>query len=575
MNKLTILFLTLLLCGHSLLALQTPKRTPEQQKAIDLINTAVDLVYAAEYDSAKALAERSLEISERINFVTGRGMYERLIGTMIQAQGDIPGALERYYTTLELYKADGYHDGVASVKIDLGSIALDRGDVSKARRFFTESQQLYQELNDTTGVAANYINLGLVYDAEKNYDANLANLKKAADLFKSQRDSLRLGIALNNSSAVYHRKGRIRDALEHRQMAIRCFEVANRQDMVRKMYAPIGETYRRLGKLDSARIYLERGLELNLAADDKSALVGVYDYLSVLDSTEGRYREALYNRVMWAHYREIANGIKKNSEITRTEMRHEFRQKEAQAQQELDRERMIRNGMLGGVATLFAFTVVFFRQRNKVKREKARSEELLLNILPAETAEELKATGTATARQYGQVTVLFTDFVNFTGIAESLTPTELVAEVHRIFTAIDAIIEKHGLEKIKTIGDAYLAVCGLPMPAEDHALRVVRAAQDIVAHMAEHNSTFQIRIGINSGPVVAGIVGVKKFAYDIWGDTVNTASRMEIASEPGRINLSESTYELIKDHVTCEYRGMIDVKGKGAVGMYYVAGTTP
>ena len=206
----------------------------------------------------------------------------------------------------------------------------------------------------------------------------------------------------------------------------------------------------------------------------------------------------------------------------------------------------------------------------QVQREKKKSDDLLLNILPEEVAEELKNKGESIAKLYNNVTVLFTDFVGFTTISEKLTPTELVAEIHSNFTAFDAIIEKHGLEKIKTIGDAYLAVSGLPIETSDHALRVVKAAIDIRDYTLKNASGFQVRIGINSGPVIAGIVGVKKYAYDIWGDTVNTASRMEQNSELGKINVSGSTFELINKDYPCDYRGKIKAKNKGEIDMYFV-----
>lgn len=210
----------------------------------------------------------------------------------------------------------------------------------------------------------------------------------------------------------------------------------------------------------------------------------------------------------------------------------------------------------------------------ELKNEKQKSDALLLNILPEGIAEELKNKGFAEAKQYNQVTVLFTDMVNFTGISEQMTPRELVAEIHQNFTAFDGIIEKHGLEKIKTIGDAYLAVSGLPIEHPDHAQRVVAAALDIQQYMAANNGKFQIRIGLHSGPVVAGIVGIKKFAYDIWGDTVNTASRMESCSEAGKINISAATYDLIKEDFKCEYRGKINAKNKGEVDMYFVVSSS-
>ncbi len=206
----------------------------------------------------------------------------------------------------------------------------------------------------------------------------------------------------------------------------------------------------------------------------------------------------------------------------------------------------------------------------QLQAEKKKSDDLLLNILPEEVAEELKEKGSSDAKQYDPVTVLFTDFVNFTGISEQLTPVELVAEIHKNFTAFDAIMDQYGIEKIKTIGDAYLAVCGLPVPMEDHAQRIVKAAKAIQTYMHQNGAKFQIRIGIHTGPVVAGIVGVKKFAYDIWGDTVNTASRMESNSEAGQINISGTTYDLIKNEFECTYRGKLDAKNKGMLDMYFV-----
>lgn len=206
----------------------------------------------------------------------------------------------------------------------------------------------------------------------------------------------------------------------------------------------------------------------------------------------------------------------------------------------------------------------------QVQKEKKKSDDLLLNILPEEIADELKNKGEIEAKLYNHVSVLFTDFVGFTKISEKLSPQELVADIHSNFTAFDAIIEKHGLEKIKTIGDAYLAVCGLPNESLNHAETIVKAAIDIRDYMESNGGRFQVRIGINSGPVVAGIVGVKKYAYDIWGDTVNTAARMEQNSETGKINISGSTYELIKNKISCEYRGKIQAKNKGEIDMYFV-----
>lgn len=251
------------------------------------------------------------------------------------------------------------------------------------------------------------------------------------------------------------------------------------------------------------------------------------------------------------------------------------------SQAEIRRLNYIRNLSLAGAGILLLFAsgaIWAYAQKRKDNRkialEKERSDELLLNILPAEVAEELKAEGRSEARRYNETTVLFTDFVNFTAISEQFEPEELLHELNICFTAFDKILEQYGLEKIKTIGDAYLAVSGLPKPDSRHAAQAARAALDILTFIKErkkeHASGFDIRIGINSGPLIAGIVGVKKFAYDIWGDTVNTASRMESSGIPGKINISQSTFELIHNEFTCVHRGKINAKNKGDIDMYFV-----
>jgi class 3 adenylate cyclase len=222
----------------------------------------------------------------------------------------------------------------------------------------------------------------------------------------------------------------------------------------------------------------------------------------------------------------------------------------------------------------------FTKETNKIiANEKERSDNLLLNILPEETAQELKDHGKVKAKRYEKVTVLFTDFVGFTSYSQDLEPEELVASVDHYFSKFDEIVERHGLEKIKTIGDAYMCAGGIPEPDEGHVVKIIEVAFEFISFlndsksgMKESITPFDVRIGLNTGPVVAGVVGTKKFAYDIWGDTVNVASRMESNSEPGRINISEYTYELIKDKFDCEYRGEIKVKNHGKMKMYFVNG---
>jgi class 3 adenylate cyclase len=223
-------------------------------------------------------------------------------------------------------------------------------------------------------------------------------------------------------------------------------------------------------------------------------------------------------------------------------------------------------------------TAEVVEEKAEFEKQKEKSDELLLNILPSEVAEELKEKGYTTAKAFDEVTVLFSDIKGFTNVAENMTAQELVKEINTYFSAFDGIIQKYGLEKIKTIGDAYIAAGGLPEKNSATAQNVVEAAiamQQAVEKLKQERVSsdkpyFELRIGIHTGPVVAGVVGIKKFQYDIWGDTVNLAARMEQSGVPGKINISQHTYGLVKEQFTCSHRGKIEAKNKGEIDMYFV-----
>ena len=211
-------------------------------------------------------------------------------------------------------------------------------------------------------------------------------------------------------------------------------------------------------------------------------------------------------------------------------------------------------------------------------KQKDQIESLLKNILPAEIAKELQRDGHATPRYYEKVSVLFTDFKDFTKHADTLSPQEVVSELNSCFMAFDDIIEKYNLEKIKTIGDSYMVAGGIPSVNDSHTLNMVMASLEFQSCMETRNRErkaaglppWSLRIGIHVGPVVAGVVGKKKYAYDIWGSTVNIASRMESNGEPGLVNISEATFQLIKHQFTCFHRGKIYAKNIGDIDMYFV-----
>ncbi|MBV6493661.1 MAG: Adenylate cyclase [Turneriella sp.] len=214
------------------------------------------------------------------------------------------------------------------------------------------------------------------------------------------------------------------------------------------------------------------------------------------------------------------------------------------------------------------------RAEENLEEARRQSDRLLLNILPEPIADELKEKGTVEPVEHDSVTVVFTDFVGFTSSSEFRNPVDLLKDLDDCFSAFDAIIEKHGLEKLKTIGDAYMFAGGVPTDLVDNATRCVAAAIEIIAYVKkrreENNRFWQIRVGIHTGHLIAGVIGRKKFIYDVWGDTVNTASRLESSGEPGRINISHATYDLVKEKFRCTPRGEIPVKGKGPLAMYFV-----
>jgi guanylate cyclase len=235
-----------------------------------------------------------------------------------------------------------------------------------------------------------------------------------------------------------------------------------------------------------------------------------------------------------------------------------------------------------GAVSLIAFVLLatFARQREDAQQ---KADELLLNILPPEIAELLKAGSRQIAEQFDEASILFADVVDFTPLSARLSPSEVVSLLDGLFTDFDGLVDRFGLEKIKTIGDAYMVASGVPRRRADHAEILASMAlemRDLVANRStDDGHAIELRIGINSGPVVAGVIGRRKFIYDLWGDAVNTASRMESHGTPCQIQIAEATYELVKDDFVCEPRGLVEVKGKGAIRTWYLlapkAGSLP
>jgi len=248
-------------------------------------------------------------------------------------------------------------------------------------------------------------------------------------------------------------------------------------------------------------------------------------------------------------------------------------------------------GLSGLVIIMFLITNTYEQTKNEalrlleekqeeLRKEQELSDSLLLNILPEATVQELKSIGFARPRAYDMVSVLFADFVSFTKLSQTMSASELVTYIDRYFTRFDAIMDRYNIEKIKTIGDSYMCVAGLPLESEEHAIRITAAAREMLAVVEEmhieqseqNEPSFDVRIGVHSGPVVAGVVGKKKFAYDIWGDTVNVAARLQQLSEVNRISISAATHALVKHEIACKYAGKVHAKNRGEIEVYVLPG---
>ena len=522
-------------------------------------------------------------------------------GNIHRQLGNLENALEALLKSAEVaVKAESLErEGAAYLSIaDVYSIIEN---YNNAEIYYNKAIVSLRKINDSVGLASALLNAGDTYFTNKKYDAALQNFEESGLIFKKVNFLIGTAYNLGNVGMVYAEQGK--DALAEKNIreAIKILEEFQDYSPISVYLTYMADIYVRKNNLNRAFSYAKRGLDLAKKYKLKKEIGDSNLKLSELYEKEGNQAKAYKYYKDHIAYRDSVKNIEVVQQQANLETQYQVAQNQiktdyeiAQKQTEVDLlSQQKKNQRIVVIATAIALLLIgllaigLFRrnkfiQRTKkiIEEEKDRSDNLLLNILPEETAKELKENGKVLAKQFDAVTVLFTDFKGFTKYSENLSPQDLVETIGFYFSKFDEIIEKHGLEKIKTIGDAYMCAGGLPFPTEDHAHNMVRAAFEIAAFVDETKNNenesgkiFDIRIGINSGPVVAGVVGSKKFAYDIWGDTVNVASRMESMSEPGKINISENTYALIKKDFDCEYRGEIEAKNRGKLKMYFVNDT--
>jgi class 3 adenylate cyclase/tetratricopeptide (TPR) repeat protein len=530
------------------------------------------------------------------------------LGTVYSFMSEYPKALESFNNVLNLQEqlglknkiqitytniANAYSRMTDSSALILGLTPTDK--YNKALENYQKSISISMKLGDSTNQAHNYIALG--------------------DLYYILPDSILIKEGINPSE-------RFKKFLEYKFQGLKIAKEIGELNIQKDLWKGLSSAYENQGDFakayDAYKSYVI--LRDSIFSNDKQKEINRLQMQFDFDKKEVAYKydKQLSDEKLLRQQKEISlkqqaleisnkekdlqhlSYLKEKAEKQEKEKQLSLSEKEKQlqlaelhtmtkekelqqselelTQAEVKSKNLQRNAFITGSVLLLLLAGAIFIGLRKTAKEKKKSEDLLLNILPAEVAEELKAKGSAEAKLIDEVTVLFTDFKGFTQMSEKLSAKDLVSEINECFSEFDNIMQKHSIEKIKTIGDSYMAAGGLPTPNSTHALDVVNASMEIQKFM-NHQKTkkeaagqlyFEIRIGVHTGPVVAGIVGIKKYSYDIWGDTVNTASRMESSGEIGQINISGTTYELVKDNFNCIHRGKIEAKGKGEIDMYFV-----
>lgn len=607
---------------------------PDDSTKVDAMVALSSSYFSLDMDLAILKAESAVKLGRRIGYLNGVAYALKNIGIAQFYMGDYVEAIIVWQKAQAVFDSVGNEVGVANILSNIGAIYSTEGDYAKALEFHLRSLKISEKANDSLRIITALVNIGSAYnDREATHDKAMEYSERALNMAESVKNpspEVHDAIATSavNIGEVLMAKYENENAIKYFKKALNAMEGADGKIFVmvsiskayrgdnhldsaftileealglaQELNLPLNEayalteyakTYEAMGLEDEAITYYEKAAKISNDINAMKKLEDAYKGLHILYARKDDYKNAYeylndYQNVRDSIYNEETEKMLSNQmfnfHIEKKEDQINLQKKDLEiADLDLRKQKVI-NGLVGaGMLSVGVFLFIALSQKRRISKEKERSESLLLNILPYEIAEELKEKGESAAKHFDLATVLFTDFKGFTGLSETVTPSELVEVLNFYFKGFDHIITKYNIEKIKTIGDAYMAVGGLPVPDPNAMRNVILAALEMQALVTKtqgdasnvHAGKFSMRLGIHTGPVVAGIVGVKKFQYDIWGDTVNTASRMESSGEVGKVNISGDTYERVKhmSDLEFEFRGKVEAKGKGKMSMYFVS----
>lgn len=582
---------------------------------------------------AEDYAKQALIISGEIRYRTGLANAYRYLGLAKYVQAEYGEAVDSWVKGVAMYDSIGDLANVARLYSNLGAVYESQSDDPTALEYNLKSQKIAEQIKDTVRLMSALTNIGAIhgknartYDKALEYDFMALDYAiKTGDTyvegtlsanigeiyFKQGKDTLALDYflkalkaydgdentpyALLNIGKIYNRRGDFITAEDYQRQALEfAKKIDSKRDMSTALLA-LADTYYKKEDYKKALDFYKQAMNISFEINARVELRGSYQGLAQTFSALNDYKSAYIYQDLLTRLNDTIYNIEYDQKMAGQLFAFEIDKKQSQItilnkdkelqEVELKNQRIAKNASIAGLVFILIIAFIIFRNyRAKVKinkvldRQKVEIESLLLNILPAEVASELQKSGHATPRSYENVSVLFTDFKGFTTIAKDMTPEELVAQLNEFFVAFDDIIEKNNLEKIKTIGDAYMCAGGIPTANQTHPVDIIKAGLEIQEFMEAHSKKriakgqvpWGLRVGIHTGPVTAGVVGRKKYAYDIWGSAVNIASRMESNGEVGKVNISNATYELVKDTFHCSHRGKISAKNVGEVDMYFV-----